>query len=448
LTRGAERSIDLQYYLFHEDISGRLLALKLLEAADRGVRVRLLLDDIDTVGKDEHLAILDAHPNIEVRLFNPFVMRENRYAEYVTRFGEVTRRMHNKSFIIDNQVAIVGGRNIGDEYFERNREFSFGDMDLMAIGPVVSDVAHAFDLYWNNKLSVSVSVVTNKANRRSLIRMRKQLQADAKKQRLSEYQDRVEKSNLFAQLHDKNLNFYWGEGRVLYDHPDKLLSEENDTSSYLLPALKTAIQDIHSELLIISPYFVPTAGGVRIFRQLVESGVKFKILTNSLAANDVPAVHAGYRRYRIALLQAGVELYELKPIPNGKGGGSGFSGSSRASLHAKSMVIDQKRIFVGSFNLDPRSIHINTEMGILVDSERLARDFSTWLNQNLPEISYRLALTESSTTDGDAIAMEPEVHWLEHKNGKIVVHDDEPEASLWRRLQVFFYSLLPIEDQL
>ena len=358
--------------------------------------------------------------------------------------------MHNKSLIVDNQVAIVGGRNIGDEYFERNRDFAFGDLDLMAIGPVVPDVSNAFDLYWNHQLSVPISAINPEGDEASLHKLRAQLLIDAKQQRQSEYRAKVEQSNLLSELRHKNLNFYWGPGRVIYDHPEKLLTDENDSTTHLLPALKSAIREIRSELVIFSPYFVPTESGVEMFEVLEQSGINVIILTNSLAANDVPAVHAGYQRYRVKLLQAGVELYELMPIQNGTGlsGSSGFSGSSRASLHAKSMVIDRKRIFVGSFNLDPRSIHLNTEMGILVESGKLASDLMDWLDTNLAQMSYRLELVEAISTDSDENQADPQIRWIEQRDGQQIIYDSEPEASLWRRLQVLFFSILPIEDQL
>ncbi|MET0543112.1 MAG: phospholipase D family protein [Variovorax sp.] len=446
LARHAQRSLDMQYYIWHADTTGQLLWQAAWQAAERGVRVRLLLDDANTGGLDPTLAALDAHPNIEVRLFNPFPSRRLRLVDFATDFTRLNHRMHNKSFTVDNQVAIVGGRNIGDEYFGANTDVGFQDLDVMTIGPLVQDVSREFDLYWNSPYAYPAARVIGRgpADGKALLQQDwDQVHQSAEAQR---YVQAVQRSGLVESLDRNALALEWTTGRVLYDDPAKVRATADRTDLQLLPKLIQAMGQPEKELDLVSPYFVPGKKGSDDIEALARSRIKVRVLTNSLSATDVAAVHAGYIKYRKELLEAGVTLYELKPgsaLPPAKDGdddrtrglgGSGSSGSSTASLHAKTIAVDRSRIFVGSFNLDPRSAHLNTEMGIVIDSPVLAGGLSSQLDDRLPNEAYEVKLT----SDG-------KLEWIEHDARGITRYSSEPGSPARRRLWVDFLSLLPIE---
>jgi len=442
----AERSIDLQYYLFHDDASGRALTAFLLQAADRGVRVRLLIDDMDMNGRDAGLAAIDLHPNVEIRLFNPFPSRTLRHVNFVTHFGTVTRRMHNKAFIVDNQIAIVGGRNIGDEYFEAAEGTNFGDMDLLATGPVVHEVSHAFDLYWNSSLAYPVTALGASGDPVLLERGRRALEAEVEALAASPYGRRLVESNLAKSLVGKSLELYWSPAELLYDLPEKVMTNPADRSTHLGPELDDLITSTRRQLIAISPYFVPGKRGTRMLRTLVAEGVDVTIVTNSLASNDVPAVHAGYVRYRRELLEAGVRIYEMRPSPPGGEKDDRRFGASQSSLHAKTFAIDGRLVLVGSMNMDPRSDLLNTEMGIVIDSPELATGIQRWRREELPREAWRVTLEgleESPARAGGRM------QWIAGDSAEErIVSQREPRASLARRLLVVLLRWLPIEKQL
>lgn len=441
LAAAAERTIDVQYYLYHADQVGGLLAAQLLKAADRGVRVRVLLDDIETDGRDLNFAILDSHPHIEIRLFNPFNRGGFRMLQYVTRYGEVTRRMHNKSFTADNQATIVGGRNIGNEYFEADPVTNFGDLDVLAIGPVVNEVSGSFDLYWNSDLAYPISnLYTKPLEKGSLNEARTFLTTLMHEQENSQYVKALRNSNLANNLRSDTITFAPGQAEAIYDRPEKILDREDSSGLYLAPQLRRYVANIRSDIIILSAYFVPGREGVEFLKRLRQKGIEIKILTNSLASTDVAVVHAGYARYRLDLLRAGIKLYELKKSA-GKRKNRYIRGSSGASLHAKSFVFDRDTLFIGSFNFDPRSYKQNTEIGIIFHSPELANMVATDFDDTILENAYKLELTTDS--DGDEV-----LTWLERDGDRQVVHYREPDVSLWRRLFVGFASILPIEEQL
>src|SRR3954468_5074802 len=358
LARAAERSLDLQYYIFRTDVTGALLCQALWEAAGRSVRVRLLLDDNATRGMDGAIAALDAHPNIEVRLFNPYANRAFRLGELATEFSRLNRRMHNKSFTADSQASIVGGRNVGDEYFGAESAVEFADLDVLAVGTVVAEVSSSFDEYWNSTSaypgaslipapSAEVSASVHEAWTR--------LDADPHANR---YVEALRTIPLVQQLLAGSLPLDWATARVVADSPSKVLHPPERKDLHMLTQLESVLGKPAAELDLVSPYFVPTKDGTAALVGLAKRGVKVRVLTNSLAATDVSAVHAGYAKYREDLLRGGVRLYELKPTAYP--GGSGIGGSD-ASLHAKTFAVDRSRIFVGSFNFDPRSARLNTE---------------------------------------------------------------------------------------
>ena len=448
LAQGADRTLDVQYYLFHDDATGRLFAGSLMQAADRGVRVRLLLDDMDMGGRDAGLSAVSQHPNIEIRLFNPFPSRGMRFLNFLTHFGTVTRRMHNKSFTVDNQVTIVGGRNIGDEYFEAAAGANFGDMDVLAIGPVVQDVSTAFDRYWNSELAVPVTALDVGDVDGLIERARERLAADLDALPDSPYGQRLRESDITKRLETRDLDFFWGPARLLYDLPEKVLTEPEDRTTHLGPELGELLTSVQSDLILVSPYFVPGRQGTELLRSLVERGCRVTVLTNSLAATDVPAVHAGYARYRRALIEAGIEIYEMQPSKPAYDAGRSRLGESQASLHAKTIVFDQERVLVGSMNLDPRSSLLNTEMGILIDSPELASAISDWRDQRLTEVAWRVDLEQAAVTDFP-VGNEKQLVWISLEGGREMRrYDREPESGLWARIQAALLRLLPIERQL
>ena len=375
----AEKSIDAQYYLFHDDLTGMLFLDQLIKAADRGVRVRLLVDDMDLAGRDLGAAMLDSHPNMEVRLFNPFSRETGRITQFVTRLGSVTRRMHNKSFTVDNQVTILGGRNIGDEYFEAQPDLAFADLDVLAVGPVVARVSTSFDKYWNSELAYPATTI---AKRQPSEAEAKQIMAGFKafiaKQADAPYLQALRNSDLAIRMREDRLESFWGNADLVYDQPEKILHKKDKTEYHLAPQLEPYFEEVAKELLLFSPYFVPGKEGTAFLTELASKGVRVKILTNSLSSTDVGIVHSGYMKYREALLRGGVELYELnkKLTRAQRKQKKGQEGASKASLHTKSFVFDREKVFIGSLNLDPRAIVENTEIGVVISSVDLAREMS------------------------------------------------------------------------
>jgi putative cardiolipin synthase len=444
LANAAERGIDAQYYLFHNDLVGRLFIDLLLKAANRGVRVRLLVDDMAITGGDRGVAALDAHPNLEVRIFNPFGRNVSRVSQFLTRFGSVTRRMHNKSFTVDNQVTIFGGRNIGNEYFEADPDLEFADLDVMAVGPVVDEISIAFDKYWNSSLSYPIKLLVEDRPSDDEIATKKQALEDfVAQQENSAYLQALHNSNLANLMRSQTFVFEWGTAEVIYDDPAKVTASRDQTDLHLSTQLKPHIDSITEELIIFSPYFVPGVEGAANLRALAESGVRVRILTNSLASTDVIAVHAGYSRYRKTLLQGGVEIYEIDHALTRKQrkGKKGLSGSSKSSLHTKSFVLDRKSVFIGSLNLDPRSVIENTEIGAVIESEDIAAGMAKWFDQEIERIAFRLELV--SKRDGSQ-----SIVWHHTENGEAKIYTTEPYTSFWRRFSVGFLRLLPIESQL
>jgi putative cardiolipin synthase len=432
----AERTLDLQYYIFHPDKTGSLVIDRLIAAADRGVRVRLLLDDWGTVEKnDAAVAALDAHPNIEIKLFNPYVQRTGlgRLAELVTSFRRVNRRMHNKQLIADNAGVVLGGRNIGDEYFSLG-ELDFQDVDVLAVGPVVHQSAQSFEAYWNSEFAVPVARIGTPAPdsgkepaARKELRERCELLAD------SPYARALAGSDLATDLRKQSLNLHWADAKIIADPPEKLNQPAGTKSdAFLGGQISPYARAVRSDMLVVSPYFVPGKDGVAFFGEQRRSGVSVRVLTNSLAATDVWLVHAGYMKYRRPLLKQGVRIYELRPEAAGVKGprGSGLGiGSSRASLHAKTFVFDRTSVFIGSVNLDPRSLEQNTEVGVLVNSADLAAEvanlFDRWAS---PALAYEVTRGK----DGR----------LEWTGG----FTNEPGAGFWRPLGAKFFSLFPIDS--
>jgi len=449
LAATAERSLDVQYYLFHRDLSGRLLLELLLKAADRGVRVRLLVDDMDMADTDVGLAILDAHPNMEVRLFNPFARNRSRLGQYISRFGSVTRRMHNKSFTADNQMTIIGGRNIGDEYFEADPSLAFADVDALFGGPPVKEVSKSFDLYWNNSLSYTVkSLGEPEPSEEEVTQARANLSSWFAEQEDTPYMQALRGTALIDNIRQRNVDYRWAEIEIFYDQPDKISSSRDEKQLHMGQYLAPYFKEAQEEVVIISPYFVPGKGGTQALCDLEARGVRTVVLTNSLASTDVSVVHAGYLRYRKKLLKCGVEIFEANSALIDRVGKAdeyldvgekekNKLGMSRSSLHAKMFVFDRRYTFIGSLNLDPRSVVENTEIGSIIDSVEIGEDLAEGIIRKLPYFAYQVTLDE----DG-------KIRWDGYEDGEPVRFTKEPHTGFFKRMGVQFMRILPIESQI
>jgi putative cardiolipin synthase len=355
--------------------------------------------------------------------------------------------MHNKSFTADNQVTIVGGRNIGDVYFEAQSDFNYADFDVVAVGPVVRSVSNAFDTYWNSDLAVPIAILEKTASEPRLEQARKTLQQHVERMRNSDYIAAVRASGFLERLRKGGVLHYWGEALAVYDPPVKAVSGAGDRTTYVKTLMRPVVLNASSEVIVLSAYFVPADEGMRVFRELRERGVRIRVLTNSLASNDVPIVYAGYARYRKPLLRAGVELYELKRSVRAPARESkvGPGKSSEAGLHSKVYIFDRRKTFAGSFNLDPRSRHINTELGILFDDAAFSELVASRFDQVIDRVAYRLRLTDNTDVDGRARSS---LQWIARNNGDEKRFDTEPNTSAWQRIKVWFMALLPVEGQL
>ena len=449
LIREAERAIDVQYYIWHDDVTARLLLSQLIGAADRGVHVRMLIDDLGSPGVDRLLSAADAHENIDVRLFNALARGPSnglaRVLDLLSRPRQLNHRMHNKMLAADGLMAVVGGRNVGDEYFDASPSVNFADLDLLVGGPVLPELGECFDRYWNSPFVTPLSRWPRMQGSAELLgAVREELAVHDFEQRTSHYAERVRSSNLVREVQDQSITMIWAPTHAYSDHPEKIRAKGEALEATLLTRqLGPFVRDTKSELLVISPYFIPGDRGVEFFGDAVERGARVRILTNSLAATDVAAVHSGYSRYRKDLLRAGVELYELKPSSETlmEAKRKGLFGSSSASLHAKSFIVDAEHVFVGSLNLDPRSVDLNTELGLVVDGPELAaqrrEDFDRIVS---PDVSWRVQL------EGDGRGAK--LAWEGREAGKPEHYGQDPGTSAWGRFKVMLFRILPIEGQL
>src|SRR5699024_11012228 len=352
LVDAATTSIDIQYYIWHEDLTGSLMFQRLLQAADRGVKVRLLLDDNNTTGKDAILSTLDAHPNIEVRLFNPFLQRTFRALGFLTDFFRLNRRMHNKSLTVDGIISIVGGRNIGDEYFDAGSGVAFADLDVAVVGNVVPTISTDFNRYWRSRSAYPLSLIVPPA---AVAKTPPLEQNDAT---AKAYLAALAASPFTERFITAQVNWQWVNAYLLSDDPSKGLGRAPAETS-VMASISPMMEATQQQLTIVSPYFVPTQQGKKLLQRVASKGANVAVLTNSFMATDVAPVHAGYIKYRKPLLREGVALYELKPSATVSEQRESVLKSSGASLHAKTFTIDNHWMFVGSFNMDPRSARLN-----------------------------------------------------------------------------------------
>ncbi|WP_042586297.1 phospholipase D family protein [Burkholderia sp. MSHR3999] len=445
LARAATRTLDMQYYIATEDTTGKLLLGAALYAADRGVRVRMLVDDLNFRDIDRVMAALNTHPNIEIRVFNPFGASQRdvmqRTTIFFTRIDRFTRRMHNKAMIADNQIAIVGGRNLGDEYFSASPTLQFRDLDVLAAGPVTHDISASFDAYWASGSSYPLRVLNHQTfDPKDLDAMRDELRAHWRENAEPYNAKPLNATPLAQQIARGELGLVWAPAEFEADAPDKVAQPTDGYVSPPMRRLAELIRAAQHEFLAFSPYFVPHDAGVKILGDTTARGVRVAILTNSLAATDAVAVQAGYGPYRVPLLRHGVELYEYKARP----GRPRLLGSrSRASLHAKAYVIDREILVIGSMNLDPRSTHLNTELALVIHSPALAQQVATiFARATQPDESYRVQLAALSGPGAS------ELTWTGTDEGVLRTYHVDPYAGLLRNVLTGVFMLLPVDDQL
>jgi len=437
LAEMAEETLDMQYFIWKGDASGDLLLDQVIKAADRGVRVRILVDDIYIIGADRSVAALSQHPNIEVRLFNPMEGRSSStllfVLEYLGRIEQLNHRMHNKLIVADNRFAVVGGRNIGNEYFGLNRKHNFTDFDVVAFGTVAKKVSASFDIYWNNQWAYpGEALLQNYKNQELLPQLLEELQEhlDKKEKLLVEFQQQNLDGDTLLEKLEKNMKS--GTASVIYDEP--LVGEEIPPVQLIETLGELAVNAQH-ELLISTPYFIPHEDFYNDVPGMISRGVRVVVLTNSLGSTNHPIVHSGYIKHRKKVLEMGVELFEMRHDASARGKFDTPPVQSKAfGLHAKYMIIDRQFTFVGSLNLDPRSIYINTEMGMIIDSAKLSEAASQEFEEELkPENSWHVLLDDKDR-----------LYW---KAGDKIIRRD-PARSFWQRFQSWFFGLFDLDDQL
>lgn len=441
----AEQAIDLQYYIWNSDYSGQLLVERLLDAADRGVRVRLLLDDFNVNERDAPLVAMDAHTNIEVRVYNPNANRKGlaKWLALLGNFGRLNQRMHNKSFVVDGSAAIIGGRNIGDEYFDLAEEFNLRDRDLFAVGPVVGEVSQGFDTYWNSQRSYPVKAITSdNPGLPEIASLRSNLHAYIRNHADPEYALPMDPDTSLSILASWLPKLIWAEVTTLFDQVRSPEETDIEKRKQLAQRLTNIAEQTQSEVLIESAYLILGDEGANLLKELTGRGVRVRALTNSLASNDLTTNHAGYARRRQQMLENGIELYEFRPdalsCQRLLGAPSHCDEDATFGLHAKSMVFDRAIVFVGSFNLNLRSVYVNSENGLVVYSPELARRIAEDIEENMRlENSWRVELDESGNPS-----------WISQEKGKQVRYSREPATGFWRRFKSGLISLFPVEKYL
>jgi putative cardiolipin synthase len=431
MIEAAERSIDLKTFLIKPDIAGTLIWLKLYEAAERGVKIRLLFDDVFTTMRDDQIATLDAHPNVEIRAFNPLSRNTVTAGNFLLDFGRVNRRMHNKAMIADGSFAIIGGRNIADEYYQVGIDHEFADFDLFLTGAPVRQLSSAFDLYWNDRWALPLSALVS-GDDGPLAAALGSFRERADSQEAEVYR-RAVGSTFLADLRAGRVPLFDGRARVVVDDPDKLRRPPGKGPFVVGEALYQMMNRAQRDVLVLTPYFVPEEYGAAFFEGLVRRGVRVRVVTNSLASTNHAYVHGAYVRYRDRLLSAGVEFLEVRSDA------AKVTGVADANLtmHTKLVIVDDRSLFVGSTNLDPRSIRQNTEIGTVIESPDLARGIRQRVDLIARDYAFRLDRDKAGET-----------LWRYEGTGRREVFRGEPLAGLWDILVAAISALLPIESQL
>jgi putative cardiolipin synthase len=436
LIEAAEQTIDVQYFLLKPDLSGGLFARALIDAAERGVRVRFVLDDVFTTASDRQLALLNSHENIELRLFNPLSRNAPKAMNFLLDYPRVNRRMHNKSLIVDNAMAIIGGRNIADEYFQINTDTEFADLDLFTAGPVAQEIAKTFDLFWNDSRAVPMAVFAPANTSIQHQDANTELQARVAQAGQDVYRDAIN-SPFLDSISNGTTQLTYAHASVVTDLPAKLDQPPKSAPQHLADTLKDQMRQAEEEILLITPYFVPRADDVAMFKAFRAQGKRVRILTNSLASTNHSYVHGGYAQHREELLLAGVELFEIRADSLQAIGVLPPESDVILTLHTKAAVFDRETIFVGSLNFDPRSIEINSELGIFVSNATLAGQFSQSVDTYIAQHAYQVSLD----TQG-------QLTWAFNGVVSPQIKRSEPEAGFFRHLIADLARLLPVKGQL
>lgn len=432
----AEHTIDAQYFLIRGDLVGNAFISSLLKAANRGVRVRLLVDDVQAGGYDAGLAALDAHENFEVRVFNPFAHRSFRALDAPSA-SRISRRMHNKSFTIDNQMSIIGGRNIANEYFDAEPGEKFDDLDVLTIGPVVQEVSTMFDTYWNHRAAMPILAFAEvpEDSHKALEILNQRIFKSLEDIANSKYADAV-KSSILNFVETDGSAFIWAGYDLVYDSPDKADPKKSGTAARITTQMREAI-DVEEELFVVTAYFILRKDDIEGFREVRNRDIEITVLTNSLASNNHTVAHGGYAGIRKELLEMGVKLYELRANVDIPSDVSKGVQNSKSALHAKAFVVDRKKIFIGSFNWNQRSANLDTELGVIIHSPEMAAQLVDLVTESLPDTTYEVFLNEKN-----------KVRWRGHDNGQEVIIEKEPQSGFWRRFNAGFLGMMPIKSQL
>ena len=441
----AEKTLDLQYYIWDNDKIGSLALYKIIQAADRGVKVRLLIDDNNSKSMEAIYLALDQHTNIDVKLFNPYRLRRLRPIEMVVDLKRINRRMHNKSFIADNQIALIGGRNMSNHYYNVSENYQFSDVDAMLVGQAVDDISHSFDEYWNYSYAYPVKQIVNPAQYSLRFKgLKEQLKQHYEEITVQNYLDLSNRSNDFDNWLSHHIQLDWVKAEVVKDSPDKIQAKAKKEQHLNFQMIKH-LEKPDTSVDIISAYFVPQKDGEKRLTELAKENVQVRVLTNSFKANDVALVHAFYAKYRKNLLKNGVELYEFLPVLSdeelnksnvelSQKAKVNLKGLSRSSLHAKLMALDEKQVFIGSFNFDPRSANLNTEIGVIINSPPLARAVHQTMDSNLKKYAYKVVLNADQ-----------KLNWQRQTPQGIQTLTKEPKMKWWQKAGVKLISWLPIE---
>ncbi len=434
----AGRSLDIQTYIWHDDATGAFLVHRALQAADRGVKVRLLVDDMDARGKSYTFAALAAHPNIDVRMFNPFGSRSGALLfafEAMGSFSRINRRMHNKSWIADNRIAIVGGRNLGDEYFGASDEMNFVDLDFAMVGPIVREASASFDRYWNSPAAYPMTLLAPEhVTPAALQTLRDKTAPKISDAPNSRFAVELRGDDTVGRMMFGDWPMQWtSRYQFVADDPAKVTGKKGGLrGSEVLAVLAPAMQDAQHQILVISPYFVPGKRGAQSLVDQAERGTDVRVLTNSLAANDVAMVYGGYSKSRPELLAGGVKIWELKPLPQSATKQSMF-GSSGASLHTKALAADSTRVFVGSYNIDPRSTTLNCEQGVFIEEPVIAAQIEQlFAHETAPARSWQVTLEDGN------------LRWDDGRT----TYTSSPKASASQKFQAWLAKVLPLDSQL
>jgi putative cardiolipin synthase len=453
LIEASDKSIDMQYFSTHNDVTGKLLLEAVLRAADRGVRVRMLLDDWELDDFEAGAVALNAHPNIELRVFNPYLSHDDSLIAHIGGvFNDVekfTRRMHNKALIVDNQISVMGGRNLGDEYFDASKTINFRDIDVFVSGPITQQISRSFDSFWNGDEAFPVSTLNLPSiDAATITSMHDEMKAHWDSTMHSSIGQKLSTLPLPREAKHGDVPLIWAKAEFIADNPAKIEQPVEEATSAPQTRIDQLAQNARSEFIIFTPYFVPLDSGVDWLRSLVARGVAVRIITNSLASTDMVPAQAGYGHYREALVKAGVELHEIKATQPQHSIKSMFKPSSQNGLHAKIYMIDRRDLAIGSFNFDPRSIQLNTEQVLVIHSPELCATVGNIFNDiAAPSSSYRVIMADQVPEEERSV-IHGALAWVAEEDGKVVYYDFNPHAGFWRNAVDSFFSILPIDNEM